>query len=100
MTPYPIVLTLLIASISLVVLFLVLTALAGMVNVLIKYIPETRALSADQFAENLPKPAIDDGEALAQLAAVVGAALARARACGQPVLIWMPFTTETRSFCR
>jgi len=81
---YPISQVLLITSISMAVLFLVLAALAVMVNWLIKVRPERDASREDEIAKGQTAVAAPDGQGLDQLAAVVGVALARARAGREP----------------
>jgi Na+-transporting methylmalonyl-CoA/oxaloacetate decarboxylase gamma subunit len=81
---YPMSQVLLITSVSMAVLFLVLAALAVMVNWLIKVRPERDAPREDEIAKGQTPVAASDGQKLDQLAAVVGVALARARAGREP----------------
>ena len=75
---------LLITSVSMAVLFLVLAALAVMVNWLIKVRPERDAPRQDEIAKGIAPVSAPDGQKLDQIAAVVGVALARARAGREP----------------
>lgn len=83
MMPDPITHVLLIAAVSMALLLLVLAALAGLVNLLIKLFPERAAPRKAEIEKNQPSAAPADGEALDQIAAVIGIALARARSSGE-----------------
>jgi len=71
---------LLITSMSMVVLFLVLTALAVIVNWLTALMLERPAERKAEIEGSRPVPEISDAQGLNQIAAVVGVALARAQA--------------------
>jgi Na+-transporting methylmalonyl-CoA/oxaloacetate decarboxylase gamma subunit len=69
-----------ITSVSMGVLFLVLVALAVMVNLLIKFMPERPAPPEAQIEEGPPADEVVNVQELDQIAAAVGVVIARARA--------------------
>ena len=71
---------LLITSVSMGVLFLVLVAMAVIVNLLITFMPERPAPPEVQIEEGPPADEVADAQELDQIAAVAGVAIARARA--------------------
>ena len=71
---------LLITSMSMVVLFLVLAALAVMMNWLTALMPERPADRKTEIEESRPVHELSDAQGLDQIAAVAGVALARAQA--------------------